>query len=109
IVGPESKDFPHEPDSALALLIRQQDKTEMVLCLNVVRVDGQLTFKRPRRFIKLPQIQIDQAGVEMRQTGLVIQRQSRIQLFERLGRLALVIVNLSEQNMKLRAAAVQGP
>src|SRR5262245_4311422 len=80
----------------------------MVLGLNVVRVDGQLTFEGPRRFVELPQIQIDQAGVEMRQASLAVKRQGRIQLFERLGRIALVVVNLSEQDMKLRAAAVQG-
>src|SRR5262245_11109001 len=80
----------------------------MVPGLNVIWVDGQLAFKFPRRFIKLPQIYIDQAGVEMRKTGFAVHSQSRIQLFERLGRLALVVVNLSEQDMKLRTAAVQG-
>src|SRR5262245_16492586 len=80
----------------------------MVPGLNVVRVDCQLTFKRPRRFIEFPKIQIDQAGVEICQAGLAVQRQSRLQFFKRPGGLALVVENLSEQDMKLRAAAVQG-
>src|SRR6266498_215039 len=69
--------FSHHLDALLCCLLGQQNVAEMILGLNVVRVQSQLCLKFVDCLVELPKFQVDDSRIKMRESYFVVEGESR--------------------------------
>ena len=70
----ELDDFSHQLEAGFAFLTCEQDEAEVIFCLNIIRVQGQLTFELTCGVVELPGLHVDQSGIVVGERRLTIQR-----------------------------------
>src|SRR5215212_4094264 len=98
-IGTLANNFSHQRDPSLRLLLGQYNECQMIFCLQVIWIYSQLTLKLTSSILELPCFEMNQARVKMGQSNFVVQRERRLQLFERFHNVATFVMRLAKQNV----------
>src|SRR5437588_2334180 len=107
-VGLELDDLAQKFDAALGLLRREQHEAEVVFRLHVRGVQGQLALELARGIVHSARANLYEAGVVVRESQSRVERERGLQLFERAGRVVLLVVCLPHEHVQLRRVAADG-
>src|SRR2546423_937508 len=104
-VGLKLDDLAQQFDAALGLLRRDEHEAEVVFRLHVRRVQGQLALELARGLVHSARANLYEAGVVVRESQAGVERERGLQLFERAGRVVLLVVDLPHEHGQLRRVA----